>query len=292
MNIGIPCALVTPAKTIPFNGFAFDGTDFSGAGFAGDYYRLSELGGLDFPTLRTTQDPVPQGDGGIIYDSWLGPRFPILRGVIKPDETTEAAFEAQRAQMQADLAAALLSIVRADGALVWAPRGVVGSPDPEEVTRQLTVRAWEPLQIGGGPILKDFHIGLAAADPRIVSTVEQTVTDTAAAWSVTVTNDGDTDAAGTISVTGSATPLTAFTIDGPGTGQLVFSGLDLNGSSTVTVDLATRSVSPVSALAGLDFGASEWFLFPPGSTAITLSGLSGTPSELEAIWRDSWAAGS
>lgn len=147
--------LATPGGTILFNnGDLKDGTD---------KYWIQNIQGLDQAPLRTPQDNVPFGDGGIVHDFWKGPRHVVLEGVLVTESvgwpsTGDACVQRQN-EMEEDLIDALESIIRADGTLSWTPLGLAA--------RSLTVRSEVPVEFSPGEnfVLKNFTFGLVAADP-------------------------------------------------------------------------------------------------------------------------------
>jgi hypothetical protein len=147
--------LTTPGGTIIFNnGTLGDGTD---------KYWVQNIQGLDGPSIRAPIDNVPFGDGGIVHDFWKGPRHIVFEGVLVTESVGfpsvgDACRQVQN-QMEAALAAALESILRADGTLSWTPIG--DSP------RTLTVRHDVTLEFSAleNFALKQFTFGLVAANP-------------------------------------------------------------------------------------------------------------------------------
>lgn len=147
--------LTTPGGTISFNlGDLKDGTD---------KYWIQNISGLDQAPLRTPQDNVPFGDGGIVHDFWKGPRHVMFEGVLVTESVGfpsvgDACINAQNA-MEEDLIDALESIIRADGTLAWTPGGLSA--------RSLTVRSEVPVEFSAAEnfALKNFSFGLVAADP-------------------------------------------------------------------------------------------------------------------------------
>lgn len=142
--------LVTPAGTVEFNRF-----DLAAR------LQLSRVDGLDAATLRTTSTPLVARDGELVQDAYSRGRYPVLAGQVVAAGASEAAVLTSRQTLIDSLLTALASIRRADGTLKWTPSS--GAP-----ARQLTVRAWESPQIGGG-FLKEFQFGLVAANPTLVA---------------------------------------------------------------------------------------------------------------------------
>src|SRR6266542_5728682 len=105
-EVGIPYTLTTPAGDLVFNVYDANG-----------YLRLSDIGGLDSASLRTVIDPIPQGDGVIVSNSFQGGVTPVLQGHIVASDLT------QRRSLEDALKRKLASILRADGTLKWPPTG-------------------------------------------------------------------------------------------------------------------------------------------------------------------------
>lgn len=154
-DLGATYTLSTPGGTISFNnGLLKDGTD---------KYWIQNIQGLDGAPLRTPQDNVPYGDGGIVHNFWKGPRHVVMEGVL----VTESAgwpshgelCRIVQNEMEDDLITALESIIRADGTLAWTPAG--------QSARSLTVRNDVPCEFTAieNFVLKQFTFGLVAADP-------------------------------------------------------------------------------------------------------------------------------
>lgn len=146
-EISAQYTLTTPGVDITFNTAA--GTD---------QYLLTEVPlGLDQAPVRTVVENVPQGDGGLVFDSFKGPRHIVFEGILIP-ATVSAT---NRNTMEDNLISALDAILTADGTLSWTPTG--GS------SRSLTVRVDNggQVQFSGGKSLspRAFIFGLVAADP-------------------------------------------------------------------------------------------------------------------------------
>jgi hypothetical protein len=129
----------------------------------GDKYWITNITGLDQAPLRTPQDFVPFGDGGLVYNFWKGSRHPVFEGVLITGSEGFAslgqAVTIVQNTLEEDLITALESIIRADGTLSWTPTG--GSP------RSLTVRSEVPVEFTATDdyLMKHFVFGLVAANP-------------------------------------------------------------------------------------------------------------------------------
>jgi hypothetical protein len=266
-EVAIPYTLVTPAGTITFNP----------TGSQSDGMYLTDVSGLDQPTPRVAVDNRPQFDGGIIYTSWFGPRYPVLTGSMRYLTT---GFAVGRRPAEDALRAALASILRADGTLTWTPSG--GS------ARQVTVRA-EQMQISNeqGP-LKGFQIALVAVNPTVVESTGQSVNASALtgggspAWGfpfhfpfgfgnassggkATVTNLGNAPAWPVITVTGA---ITAPLIQNNTTGlQISLPALNMGDGDTLVVDCYAQTVllNQVQGIQYIDPVASTFFTIDPNA---------------------------
>lgn len=123
--------LTTPGPDITFN----DGTLGDGV----DKYWLDGIRGLDGPSIRAPVDPVPFGDGGIVYTFWKGPRRVLFEGMLLLDPPTLVNCQLRRNNLAFNLQSALASIIAANGTLTWTPTGGAGE--------SLTVRNEIPLEI-------------------------------------------------------------------------------------------------------------------------------------------------
>ena len=110
--------LTTSGGTIVFN----DGT--LGQGSSDDLYWLNVVHGLDGPVLRHTMKDKPFDHGGLAGRSWKGPRHPAFEGRIIVQSAIGNARRAIFNDMEADLRAALDSILApTTGTLAWTPLG-------------------------------------------------------------------------------------------------------------------------------------------------------------------------
>lgn len=152
-DVGVQYVLTTPDGTITFNQF----TDpFNGQ----DQFYLSEIRGLGAPALRTPFDNIPLGDGGLIHDFWKGPRHITMDGTILVQSTQVMdSIVVIRNSMEEDLTAALESILRANGTLVFTPQGLA--------QRTFTVNYEVPLEFvhSNNYLSLDFSFGLIAGEP-------------------------------------------------------------------------------------------------------------------------------
>ena len=116
-DVGVVYTLTTPGTDITFNQYT---TPFDGQ----DQYYITEIRGLESPSLRTPQDPVPLGDGGLIHPFYYGPTHISIEGVILVQSVRQMdAIVAIRNSMTASLKSALDSIKATDGTLTFTPQG-------------------------------------------------------------------------------------------------------------------------------------------------------------------------
>jgi hypothetical protein len=116
-DVGVQYTLTTPGPDIIFNQF----TDpFVGQ----DEYYITEIRGLESPSLRTPQDPVPLGSGALIHEFFYGGTHITFEGVILIDSTDICDAQVViRNSMTANLKSALNSILAANGTLAFTPQG-------------------------------------------------------------------------------------------------------------------------------------------------------------------------
>lgn len=104
--------LVTPAGTIYMNNGATD-----------EYY-LTDTPGLDQANVRNPTDLAPQTGGFIVHDRFEeGMRFQMVGLMMIRSTRVQTSIRTIRNSMEADLTAALRSILTADGTLSWTPLG-------------------------------------------------------------------------------------------------------------------------------------------------------------------------
>lgn len=154
-DLGATYTLSTPGGTITLNGGDLnDGTD---------KYWLTNIQGLDGPSIRAPIDEVAWGDGGLVHDFWKGPRHVVFEGVLVTETVGwpskgDACRERQN-EMEEDLIEALMSILRNDGTLTWTPLGLN--------VRSLSVRHDVTLEFSAieNYVLKQFTFGLVSENP-------------------------------------------------------------------------------------------------------------------------------
>lgn len=138
--------LVTPWGTVNFN-------DTSAPTLLHDANQCS---GLDMVPLRVQIDDKPVTDGGIVHAGYLSGRHIVLGGALW------ARTIAERQDLEDNLAAALESIMDADGTYQW---NIV--TETTLYMRSVTVRCEIGLGVSGG-YQKNYTFGLVAADPTIL----------------------------------------------------------------------------------------------------------------------------
>lgn len=151
-----------------------------------------------------------------------------------------------------------------------------------------------------------FSIPLVAPDPRKYSTVLHTATANQAsaaaglappltppltlpagapAMAVSCTNAGSFETRPLVTITG---PITAPAVVNQVTGQTVsFSGLTLAATDVLAVDFN----GPQALLNGVYRPAdttSSWWVMPPGTTGIAVTGTTSVGSTMTVAWRDAW----
>ncbi len=116
-DLGVTYVLTTPGPDITFNQFT---EPFTGH----DQYYITDIRGLESPSLRTPQDPVPLGDGALIHDFFYGATHITIEGLILVQSTgVMNAIVVIRNSMTATLKSALNSMKSASGSLAFTPQG-------------------------------------------------------------------------------------------------------------------------------------------------------------------------
>lgn len=291
---GIPYEIDTPAGTLSFN-----------PANSVDGMYLTDVSGLDAPALRTNVDNRPQLDGGIVYDSYDGPRYPVLTGYLRYLTVALSASNGRRAA-EDTLRSYLYSIRRADGTLRFTPRGAS--------ERELKVRL-EGLQISSqeGP-LQTFQIALVAGDARVMDSASQSANSTnlsgggATKWlfpfsfpftfgaatgggQAVVTNSGNIDAYPIFTITGACTaPLIFNTASGL---EISLPNLVLGDADTCVIDTynQTITVNGSEGIQYLDVSASTFFtLAAASSTTLRLFANSfDAGANLQVTFSNAWA---
>lgn len=256
---------------------------------------LEEVSGWDSASVRTNVEDLPEDDGAIADDAWLGQRPWTLRGRI------ESGSAALRNQGVANLQRALRAL-RGDLLAKSSPSGLPAM--------QATAR-FADLKLGGGYV-KTFQISLISADPRAYSQAEHNASEqgapapagaefdwafdvdwgggTGATLVASVANDGNIDTPPKLKVWGPAIDPRIALVGG---GSLYLDGLALVVGEWVELDVAATTAlkqDGVSVYDRVRFPGSEWWKLPPGSSTVELWCTGGTGlTELEVTWRDAWA---
>jgi hypothetical protein len=165
-----------------------------------------------------------------------------------------------------------------------------------------------------GPILETystlvdaiFSIPLVAPDPRKYGTVLHTLTATQASaaaglappftppftlpagappMAVACTNAGSFETRPTITITG---PITSPAVVNQTTGQTIgFTGMTLAASDVLVVDLAAKQATLNGVYRTADVGSS-WWVLPPGTTTVQVTGTAATGAQMTVTSRDAW----
>jgi hypothetical protein len=119
-DVGVVWTLTTPGTDITFNQYT---EPFTGH----DQFYITEVRGLEGPSIRAPTDPVPLGDGNLIHPFYYGATHVTIEGIILVQSTTIMnSIVVIRNSMTASLKSALNAILRADGTLTWTPQGQSG----------------------------------------------------------------------------------------------------------------------------------------------------------------------
>ncbi len=153
-DVGVVYTLNTAGTDITFNQY----TDpFIGH----DQYYITEIRGLESPSLRTPFDPVPLGDGALIHNFWYGARHIAIEGIILVQSTQVMDDIVEiRNTMTDSLSDALNDCLRTDATLTFDPQG-------SSSTRNITVRYEVPLEVThvDNYLSLQFSFGLIAGNP-------------------------------------------------------------------------------------------------------------------------------
>lgn len=260
---------------------------------------LDAIDGLDSPTVRQSVDAIPEADGALASDFYYGSKSGILRG--KLVAATAAARNPVAASMQRAFRA-----LRADMTIDCTPSGMPAM--------RLYARTEQPLRFTGG-MVKDWIVGVVAADPRWYSQATNTVNAVGAVKSPgaafplhfpvdfgggsgstlerTATNAGNFPAPVTIRVTGPVSnPLLALKETGE---QFRLDGVTLASGEWIEVCTAIGAARYVQNQSGADlyryvrFPTSTWFQLAAGLNTVQLWGDgSDSSTRVDVTWRDCW----
>jgi hypothetical protein len=273
----------TPPLGSPAN-IEFGVTDANGV-----QWIVADLAGDDGPPLHG-QVVTSAGDvGGWATPQFAGPRLITLTlQVLAPNP---AARDVARAQVAMAFPISDLATLRID----------------ESIPKQMLVRRSGEIP---GPKVADSDvrliIGLVAPDPRKYGTVLHQLTATQASaaaglappltppftlpagappMAVACTNAGSFETRPTVTITG---PITGPAVVNQTTGAMVsFSGMTLAASDQLVVDLLAKQSYLNGVFRTADI-SSSWWVLPPGTTTVQVTGTGATGSSMTVAWRDAW----
>jgi hypothetical protein len=259
-------------------------------------FYLEDISGFDSPNIRQSIEDIPEYDGAVAGNFYLGSRPVTMRGrIIAPTA-------AQRNQAVALLQRSARALRRDVQILSW-PSGM----PPMQVKARV-----QNLRITGGYV-KEFLISMVCPDPRIYSQEQHSDSSSATAGAVfgapwplawPVVWGGGTGASAIVNVENVGnigTPPTLRVhgiIDNPEirnetTGQSIFiDNVSLAAGEYIDIDVATRTA--VSSVSGniysrVRFPGTTWWLLEPGVNDIQLRGVStGAGVQVTVYWRDAW----
>ena len=251
--------------------------------------------GWDSASIRTNVEDLPEDDGGVAGDSWLGQRPWTQSGIITtldPSTRNNAIAQMQQA----------IRALRGDCTIKTQPTGM---PAMQCAARLQSFRV-----TGSNP--KSWQLAWISADPRAYSQTlnVQTAIGLAAApgaafdWAFPVDFGGGSGATLSLSATNAGNIETPpiFKVWGPCSNpqimrtsdqaSIYLDGLTLAAGQWVQVDVGARTVVDQSGtnLYYTVRGTSSWWKLLPGSNGIQLWATGATAAtELDVSWRDAWA---
>jgi len=266
--------------------------EFGAVDANGTWWLLRSWTGMD--GVATAGQVVQRaGDHGAwAPPQWYGPRTITL--LVQATAQSQALRDVARAYLQQAIP------VGSDSSLAtlrW----------DEPVPVQLQVRRSGPI-VETYSTLVDvvFSVPLVAPDPRKYSTVLHQLTATQASvaaglappltppftlpagappMAVACTNAGSFETRPVVSITG---PLTNPAVVNQTTGQVVsFSGMTLAATDILAVDFAARQALLNGVYRPSDT-TSSWWVMPPGTTTVQVTGTGATGSQMTVAWRDAW----
>jgi hypothetical protein len=275
--------LYTPAVG-PATDLEFGDVDANGTA-----WMLNQVVGADGPA--TSGQVVQQaGDHG----GWATPQFYAPRTLtltVTASAPSQALRDVARAAMQQAVPVSDLALLRLD----------------EPIPKQMMVRRSGPLT-ETYPVLTDveFTVGLVAPDPRKYSTVLHQLTANqgpgpaglappftppftlpagAGPMSVSVTNAGSFETRPLVTITG---PMSAPGVVNQTTGQTVtFPTITLGASDVLAMDFLNKQATLNGAYRPADI-SSAWWLLPPGTTGVQVTGTGSAGASMQVQWRDAW----
>jgi Phage tail protein len=252
-------------------------------------WMLQSVVGADGPA--TSGQVVQQaGDhGGWATPQYYAPRTLTL--TVTAGASSQALRDVARATMQQAVPVSDLALFRLD----------------EPIPKQMYVRRSGPLTETYpdlGSVI--FTVGLVAPDPRKYSTALHAITvnqGTIAAGLTTpnttpftlpagfppmttvITNAGSFETRPQVLIAG---PVTAPAVVNQVTGQTVsFPALTLGSTDVLVVDFLNRQATLNGVYRTADL-ASSWWVAPPGSTGVQVTGTASSGAYVTVSWRDAW----
>lgn len=268
-----------PATDLEFGATDANGTDWALLNWQG-------MGGV------STAGQVVQRAGD--HGAWATPQFygpRTLTLTVHATAKTQALRDAARAFMQQAIPVSDLALFRWD--------------EPTPV--QMRVRRSGPITETYASLLDvEFTVPLVAPDPRKYSTVLRQASSTQASVAAGLappltppftlpagappmytacTNAGSFETRPTVTIGG---PISGPAVVNVTTGQAIsFSGLTLAATDSLVVDLSTRQALLNGIYRPADI-SSAWWVMPPGTTTVQVTGTASTGSTMTVAWRDAW----
>lgn len=281
----------------------------------------SDVTGIDGSEVRESFIDNVEDDGGAHGDFFAGRRPVTVTAEIGANVSVTVRNQRQQRWLNATSRALRgpipssagfgvfpLNVSVRPGVMIWTPTGFS--------EMYLRYRTQQPTRISG-TWLKSGGAALIADDPRIYGTTLKTagptvisggaVSSAATTWDrsnanntaltnngradFTVTNAGDTEVGGLITLHGPAT--FPFVIQNITTAEeLAFNSLSLNSGQTMIIDLLAKTVRINGALNlyGMVIQRSRWFKFRPGVNTIRLLIASGNTASttFRIDYNDGW----
>ena len=236
---------------------------------------LTGISGLDSPEVRENADELVGDDGGVHGDFFYGRRPVVFEGMIEPrPDNVSRNLRLTRLQR-------VTNAMRQDMTIRWAPEG--GTEQTLKVRRQV------PLRITGG-YMKEFQLGVVAADPRIYGAEIKEQRFLPNAHTDYIENKGTMRTPPLIAITG---PATTIEVHNHTTGQyIVFNtGFALTTGQTIVLDHRAHSVKigSTSHYDKINFSSTDWWEIEPGRNTIALHA-TGTDANSAMLvqWQDAW----
>jgi hypothetical protein len=275
-----------------------DGTTVTFNGNSG--LLLTDVSGFDSPNIRTNVEDLPETDGAIAGNSYLGQRPITLSGEIIGVDA------AVRNQLIVSLQRAARGL-RSNATLYGSPSGLVPMQASLRVVNLRVTGQWK----------KAFQLQAICADPRMYSQALNSSTLTqsgmtgssgasfplafpinfgggsGASVAVNLTNAGNFSAPATIRIAG---PITDPHVTNAATLETLYldssGGLTLAAGEYVEIDTLARTVTKsdgTNYYAKVRFPASIWLNVEPGSSTLQLWGsVTSAVTALTVSWRDTW----